>query len=89
MKAMVFNLQWLTLDCFYSITKIFLQNTLFPILGPLGKVHLEADALFFWDDKNAAPLSLLSFYSIQATSSLAYDLERFMNWKPEVMSHRF
>lgn len=46
MKAMVFNLQWLTLDCFYSFTKIFLQNTLFPILGPLGKVHLEADALF-------------------------------------------
>lgn len=64
MKAMVFNLQWLTLDCFYSITKIFLQNTLFPILGPLGKVHLEADALFFGDDKNAVPLSLYYFHFI-------------------------
>lgn len=82
------NLQWFTLDCFYPFTKVFLLNILSPILGPLGKVHLEADA-FFGDDKNAAPFSQVSFYSIQAPPSLAYDLERFMNWKPEVMSLRF
>ncbi|XP_052710386.1 glucose dehydrogenase [FAD, quinone]-like [Crassostrea angulata] len=52
--------------------------------GPFGKVQLEADA-FFGDDKNAPPSTQVAFYSIQATPSFAYDLEKLVNWNPEII----
>lgn len=60
-----------------------LKFFIFHLLGPFGKVHLEASA-FFGDDKKVPPYFQVLFYTIQARTEYAREFQGMYNYNPQV-----
>lgn len=81
------QIRYLMHNCLHKITrnkgKSMLKFFIFHLLGPFGKVHLEASA-FFGDDKKVPPYFQVLFYTIQARTEYAREFQGMYNYNPQV-----
>lgn len=80
----VYLIRYLMHNCLHKITinkgKSFF---IFHLLGPFGKVHLEASA-FFGEGRKVPPYFQVLFYTIQARTEYAREFQGMYNYNPQV-----